>query len=93
MTNTNKKSPDWVTDLAIEYAKQIEPVNHPSHYNKGKLEVIAVIDDWALGFCLGNAVKYIARSQHKGQQLTDLRKVIWYVQHEIDRLEKESQFK
>ena len=34
----------------------IEHVNHPNHYNKGKFEVIDVIEDWGLGFNLGNAV-------------------------------------
>jgi hypothetical protein len=68
-------------------------VDHPKHYNMGKFEVIDVIDDWKLGFSLGNAIKYIARAQHKGYQLDDLRKAVWYIQHEIERLEKEVQFK
>ena len=38
-----------------------EKVNHPKHYNVGKIEVIDAIQDWELDFCLGNVVKYIAR--------------------------------
>lgn len=49
-------------------------VNHPKHYNVGRFEVIDVIDDWNLDFCLGNAVKYIARAGHKGDRVTDLQK-------------------
>jgi hypothetical protein len=64
-------------------------VNHPSHYNKGKFEVIDVIEDWKLGFCLGNAIKYIARAEHKGNNVEDLRKAEWYIQREIKRLEGE----
>lgn len=37
-------------------------VNHPKHYNKGKLETIDVIEDWGLDFHLGNVIKYISRA-------------------------------
>lgn len=65
-----------------------EMVEHPSHYNQGKYEVIDVIDDWNLGFSLGNAVKYIARAGHKWETVEDLKKAIFYIQHEIERIEK-----
>jgi hypothetical protein len=58
-------------------------VQHPSHYNAGKFEVIDVIEDWKLGFSLGNAVKYIARADHKGKELEDLKKAAWYVLRRI----------
>jgi len=64
-----------------------DSVNHPKHYNAGRFEVIDVIDDWKLGFALGNTVKYIARAAHKGSELEDLRKARWYLNHEIERLE------
>lgn len=63
-------------------------VDHPAHYNAGSIEVITAIDDWGLGFSLGNAVKYIARAKHKGSELTDLKKACWYLNHEIERLQK-----
>jgi hypothetical protein len=62
-------------------------VNHPTHYNQGKLEVIDVIEDWKLGFCEGNAVKYIARAKHKGKELEDLQKARWYLDRAIQALE------
>jgi hypothetical protein len=65
----------------------MENVNHPSHY-KGKdnpYEAIKVIDAWGLGFSLGNAVKYIARAGHKIDRIEDLKKAVWYLQHEIDK--------
>lgn len=62
-----------------------ETVNHPSHYNQGKYEVIDVIEDWNLGFSLGNAIKYIARSEHKGNKKEDLEKAIWYLQREVSK--------
>ena len=67
-----------------------DPVNHPAHYNTGPIEVIDAIEAWGLGFHLGNAVKYIARAGHKGDALTDLRKSRWYLDREIERLEREA---
>ena len=64
-----------------------DPVNHPKHYTFGKIEVIDVIEDWKLGFCLGNAVKYIARADHKGTRLQDLKKAKWYLDRAIARAE------
>ena len=64
-------------------------INHPSHYNVGKIEAIDVIDDWDLGFCLGNTIKYIARAGHKDQNSTieDLKKAEWYLHRHIQNLE------
>ena len=64
-------------------------VDHPSHYNQGKIEVIDVILDWGLDFIEGNVVKYVARSRHKSSRLGDLRKARWYLDYLINKLEKE----
>lgn len=61
-----------------------EQVNHPSHYNPGTYEVIKVIEAHDLNFCLGNAVKYILRAEHKGSRKTDLEKAIWYLKRELE---------
>lgn len=60
-------------------------VDHPSHYNVGKIEVIDAIEAWELNFSLGNAVKYIARADHKGKPIEDLAKARWYIEREIER--------
>lgn len=68
-----------------------EAVNHPSHYGGDTVyEVIKVIEAWDLGFCLGNAVKYISRAGKKNPEKTleDLRKARWYLDREITNLEK-----
>ena len=64
-------------------------VNHPDHYKK--IEVIDFIEDQHLGFHLGNAVKYISRAGRKDSAKTieDLRRAVWYINRQIDRLEKE----
>jgi len=63
-----------------------DQVNHPSHYTQGKYEVIDVIEDWNLGFNLGNAIKYIGRAGHKDDIVQDLEKAKWYIEREIKRL-------
>lgn len=65
-----------------------EKVNHPAHYRPGVYEAIKVIEAWGLGFCLGNAIKYIARCGLKGSALEDLKKARWYLDREINRLER-----
>ena len=63
-----------------------EMVNHPQHYNFGKIEAIEVIEDWKLGFNLGNAVKYIGRCEHKGTKEQDIKKAIWYLKRELKKI-------
>ena len=72
-----------------QLAKLPERVNHPSHYNQGKYEVIDVIQDWGLDFTEGNVVKYVARSKHKENRVEDLKKARWYLDYLISQLEKE----
>ena len=62
-------------------------VDHPAHYNTGAIEVITAIEDWKLGFHLGNVVKYIARADHKEKKLEDLKKARWYLDREIRNME------
>ena len=72
--------------------EQKEMVNNPTHYGgaDNTYEAIKVIDDWDLGFCLGNTVKYISRAGKKdpAKELEDLKKARWYLQHHIETLEK-----
>lgn len=65
-----------------------DPINHPSHYTFGGIEVIDAIEAWGLGFHLANVVKYVARAAHKGQELQDLKKAAWYLDRKIDQLAK-----
>ena len=74
-------------DILLNEKDKKEMVNHPSHYNMGKYEVIDVIEDWNLNFNLGNAVKYISRAGHKDDIVQDLRKSLWYIEREIQRIE------
>ena len=68
-----------------------ETVNHPPHYNSGKIEAIDAIEDWNLGFHDGNALKYIARHKHKQKPCEDIEKAIWYLQRHLENLRKENE--
>ena len=69
-------------------AKGPEPdmVNHPPHYNQGKVEAIDAIEA-ALGpegfkaYCRGNAIKYLWRAEHKHKENNkqDWDKANWYI--------------
>lgn len=65
-----------------------EKVDHPSHYNAGRIEVIDFIEDQGLNFNLGNAVKYISRAGKKdpAKFREDLEKAIWYLKRELKRV-------
>lgn len=65
-------------------------VNHPSHYNQGKYEVIEEMrllfgDKAVESFCKLNAYKYIRRSDYKGDKEQDEEKAVWYLDyiHEV----------
>ena len=63
-----------------------DPINHPAHYCLGGIEVIDFIEAKALGYHLGNVVKYVARAAHKGKAVEDLQKARWYLDQYIARL-------
>ena len=59
-----------------------EAVEHPEHYRKDSgFEAIEIIEEWGLGFHLGNALKYIARAGLKDPEKAkeDLDKAVWYI--------------
>jgi len=70
-------------------------VNHPKHYNSSaahcecgrKIECIDITRH--MGFNLGNALKYIWRSEHKNGT-EDIKKAIWYLNDYIKKLSTEA---
>lgn len=61
-------------------------INHPSHYTRGKIEVIDFIEDQQLPYHLGNVIKYVARAGYKGDKLEDLKKARWYLDRYINEV-------
>lgn len=79
-----------LTKNGVLVDKTEDVVNHPSHYTDGKIEVIEFIEDKKLGFCLGNAIKYIARAgkKNKDKEVEDLEKAIWYIKRCIKEIQE-----
>ena len=76
---------------------QHDPVNHPSHYTDGKIEVIDFINDKKMNFNRGNVIKYVSRAGKKAskdldtkkKEIQDLEKARFYLEDEIKRLKQE----
>lgn len=71
-------------------ALKLNSIDHPKHYNEhpSKVECIDIVE-W-FNFNIGNAIKYIWRAGLKSDKthIEDLRKAIWYLNREVQRLEK-----
>lgn len=82
---------DWMKQQKQVTVLTDEKINHPSHYNQGKIEVIDFIEDQQLNFSRGSAIKYIARAGKKPteNEVDDLKKALWYIEREIERIKKE----
>jgi len=63
-------------------------VNHPPHYKAGGIETIDFIEAKSLNYNLGNVIKYITRSDLKGNKLEDLQKAQWYLNREVQTMRK-----
>lgn len=72
----------------------MDNVNHPKHYNFGKIEVIDIQEDLLnpeeyRGYIKGQIIKYVSRERHKNG-LEDLKKAHWYLTRYINKLEAEA---
>lgn len=81
--------------LGIPTPPSTNPVDHPHHYNAGKVEVIDYIEQVAAFYpnveapLIGNVIKYVSRAPLKGKKLEDLKKAQWYLNRLISKLEKD----
>lgn len=62
-----------------------DPVNHPKHYTAHPSGIECIQITRHMGFCLGNAMKYIWRADLKNDAIEDLSKAVWYIQEEINQ--------
>jgi hypothetical protein len=82
-----------LSDTQVEYAKKLAAYFHkptkdainPDHYKRYPVECITLTEH--MNFCLGNAVKYIYRAGEKDDIVQDLRKAVWYINREIERIQ------
>lgn len=63
---------------------EFDPVNKPKHYNSHPSGVQCIDITEHHNFCIGNAIKYLWRADHKNG-IEDLRKAVWYINREIER--------
>jgi hypothetical protein len=79
-------SEELMGDYTWEDRPTHDKVNHPSHYlaHPSGVECITITEHF--NFCIGNAIKYLWRSGLKENAVEDLRKSIWYIEREIERI-------
>lgn len=90
MAGDGTHRPGECNDPDHKLCDRFDPVNRPKHYATLDPEPIVVIENWNLGFCLGQVIKYLSRAGRKDPTKTveDLSKARWYLDREIARLKK-----
>lgn len=86
--NHARRDDEWLTANRPATPAPLDIVKNPAHYTAGRsIEPIDVIEDWALNYHLGNALKYISRAGRKDPSKTrqDISKAIWYMQRFCDQ--------
>lgn len=78
---------DTLFDMLRPYVKVNEDsaVIAPKHYTHGGVEPLDYIESKGYGFCVGNAIKYIARAGHKDNIVQDLKKARFYLIRQMNR--------
>ena len=64
-------------------------VNNPKHYTSHPSGIDCIQITEHMSFNLGNAIKYVWRSDLKNDAIEDLNKAIWYIQREIELRKKQ----
>lgn len=92
-TRKIKPTSSGILKVPGPYRRSSDVVHHPAHYNQGSIECIEFIEDQGHGksFCVANAMKYITRAEHKGTELEDLRKGIWYAMRRVEQVKAEKE--
>lgn len=93
--------PDAIEELPFTYTEvhmdssEIDSINHPGHYETGKLECIDVMletqgAEAVKNFCICNAFKYLYRHKRKNG-IEDIKKADWYLKKYIELEEEENE--
>ena len=78
--------------MKIAVEESVKDNINPNHYTYGKYECIDVLEDVLKdckgidAFCIGNAIKYLWRYNHKNG-LEDLKKARWYLNKIINNID------
>jgi hypothetical protein len=76
-----------------------DPVNHPSHYQYGRFEVIDILEeavrlapDPVKGSLQYQVLKYMLRLWGKDNPLQDAKKSRWYLNRLIENMEEDAKY-
>ena len=80
-------------DPAADVNKENDPVNNPEHYTFGGIETVDYLrakltKEEFVGWCRGNALKYLSRAGHKDEELQEYRKAAKYIEWIIDAMKE-----
>jgi len=84
----------YICELNTYYPKELfkfigyRKSSPDSHYKKS-VEPIDIIEAFKLNFNLGNVVKYVCRANYKENKKEDLRKALWYLNREFNKIDNE----
>ena len=78
---------------AADVAKEADMVDNPEHYTFGGIETVDYLrakltKEEFVGWCRGNALKYLSRAGHKDEELQEYRKAAKYIEWIIDALKE-----
>lgn len=74
---------NWHDNFKSIDSSMNSPVNHPPHYTSHPSGIECIDITEHMSFCLGNVLKYVWRSDMKGNAVEDLEKARWYLDREI----------
>lgn len=72
--------------------QEVDMVNSPPHYLEGGIEVVEILkaklsSEEFIGCCKAQILQYIFRAPHKGQELQDYKKAVWWGQELVSFVE------
>ena len=80
-------------DPAADATKEADMVDNPEHYTFGGIETVDYLrakltKEEFVGWCRGNALKYLSRAGHKDEELQEYRKAAKYIEWIIDAMKE-----
>lgn len=87
LLEATERSNKWQSPTSLP-AAPLDDISNPGYYKRNGMEAIDVIEAFELGYHKGSAFKYLARAGQKGPAVDDLRKAQWFIQREIERLQR-----
>lgn len=80
-------------DPAADVNEENDMVNNPEHYTFGGIETVDYLrakltKEEFVGWCRGNALKYLSRAGHKDEELQEYRKAAKYIEWIIDTMKE-----